>query len=174
MHPPPTTRPLTHPLSHHTLTHSCNLGLGSLAPEMESAVLGVAMEQLEEDFGRPIRMFDGTWAIRCGTCHLFVRNLRQYQWHVDHCLKHRRRSPVLVKKGRKLIDKWEEHCMALRSKGMDGQAGISSSSQCTRGAEPSTSASSSQCTGGAEPSTAASSSQCTGDAEPSTAAASAA
>ena len=62
-----------------------------------------------------------------------------------------------LKKGRKLIDKWEEHCMALRSKGMDGQAGTSSSSQCTGGAEPSTAASSSQCTGGAEPSTVAAS-----------------
>ena len=79
--------PPTHPLSHHTLTHSGNLGLGSLAPEMESAVLGVAMEALEEDFGEARRLFDGTWASRCVTCNLWVRDFRQYRRHVDHCPK---------------------------------------------------------------------------------------
>ena len=89
---------------------------------MESAVVGVAMEELEEDFGQARRWFDGTWAIYCVTCNFWVGDFREYRRHVDNNRKHQRTSPVLLKRGRKLIDKWEEHCMAMRSKGMDGQA----------------------------------------------------
>ena len=54
-------------------------GPGSPALDMETSLVGAAMEQLEEDLGQPMRWGDGTWAVRCAPCNFCFPNLKQYR-----------------------------------------------------------------------------------------------
>ena len=65
---------------------------------MESvASAGIAMEQMVEDFGVPLVMFDGHVAVYCGCCQLAVYDFIQYLNHV-HTRRHRQRSAVIMRR----------------------------------------------------------------------------
>ena len=80
---------------------------------METAVLD-ALEEVGEDFGTPVQWGDGSWAIYCEPCGMWMAIFAQYRAHADNNPGHQRRSPVLLKKRRKAIARWEEHRRLLR------------------------------------------------------------
>ena len=80
---------------------------------METAVLE-ALEQVDEDFGRPGLLYDGTVAYQCVSCGVWLFSFQQYRWHCDHSFRHRRQSRVCIRKDRAAINRWEEHRNLLR------------------------------------------------------------
>ena len=64
----------------------------ALSEAMEIAVQPLA--QMVEDFGKPMQMYDGDWAIFCPCCELWLRDFSQYLHHVK-LDRHRRRSEVI-------------------------------------------------------------------------------
>ena len=65
---------------------------------MESvASAGLAMEQMVEDFGVPVVMFNGHVAVHCVCCRLAVYDWVAYLNHV-HTRRHRERSAVILRR----------------------------------------------------------------------------
>ena len=87
---------------------------------MEKAVLE-AFEEVDEDFGRPEQLPDGTERIMCVNCgRMLLANWQQFWWHVDYSVAHRRRSKVCIRRAKAAIATWEQHRRLLRRKrGLD-------------------------------------------------------
>ena len=73
-----------------------------------------ALEQVDEDFGHPGLLHDGTVVIMCVSCHLWFDSFQEFRLHVDHSWLHRRRSRVCIRRDRAAINRWEEHRNLLR------------------------------------------------------------
>ena len=71
-------------------------------------------EEVDEEFGRLGRTWDGSSTVVCFSCGISFPNFVQYRHHVDHGQGHRRRSAFLLKRSRRLIVLWERHRLSLR------------------------------------------------------------
>ena len=56
---------------------------------METAVLD-ALEEVDEDLGRPVQWADGSWGVYCVSCEIIMGNVAQYRQHADYNPAHRR------------------------------------------------------------------------------------